>query len=161
MVALGARIFGWVLQRVSSRVKRRKADPKLLLVLEEQTKKKRGALRLCLAAPVIAGDCNLFKLFLRTRFGRLAVSELGVTVRRPLAALLLVLRGREERRQGVGGGVFRMPDIGQAKGGFNRLQQRIVRLKARVLDATHPVVRDGNEHHFVVEVGGSVAVGSR
>jgi hypothetical protein len=37
----------------------------------------------------------------------------------------------EEWRQGVGGGVRRMPHIGQAKGGFNRLQQRKVGVEAQ------------------------------
>ena len=54
-----------------------------------------------------------------------------------------------------------MPHIGQAKGGFNRLQQRIVGLEARILHATHAVVRDGDEHHAIVEVGRIVAVGTR
>jgi len=43
-----------------------------------------------------------------------------------------------------------MPHIGQAKGGFNRPQQRIVGVKPRVLNATHPVVCDGDEHHSKV-----------
>ncbi len=73
----------------------------------------------------------------------------------------LLIRWCKEWRQGVGGGVRRMPHIGQAKGGFNRLQQRIVGLEARILHATHAVVRDGDEHHAIVEVGRIVAVGTR
>jgi hypothetical protein len=56
----------------------------------------------------------------------------------------LALARCKQRRQGVGGGVRRMPHIGQAKGGFNGLQQRIVRVEARILRATYPVVRDGD-----------------
>jgi hypothetical protein len=36
--------------------------------------------------------------------------------------------------------------------GSGVFQQRIVRLKAPVLDATHAVVRNGDEHHVIVEV---------
>jgi hypothetical protein len=67
----------------------------------------------------------------------------------------------KEWRQGVGGGVRRMPHIGQAKGGFNRLQQRIVGLEAGILHATHSVVRDGDEHHLIIEVGRILAIGGR
>ena len=67
----------------------------------------------------------------------------------------------EEWRQGVGGGVRRMSDIGQTKGSFNRLQHRIVGLEACVLHALHPIVRDGDKHHLIVEVYRIVARGGR
>src|ERR1700736_1094365 len=67
----------------------------------------------------------------------------------------------EEGRQRVGGGVSRMPQRGQAKGSFDRLQQRVVGLEARIPDAPHPVVGDGDENYPIVEVGGIVAFGSR
>ena len=54
-----------------------------------------------------------------------------------------------------------MPHIGQAKGSFNCLQQRIVGVEARILHATHSVVRDGDEHHPIVEVDRIVALGGR
>ena len=79
----------------------------------------------------------------------------------PLATLLFVLGRREERRQGIGGSVIRVPEVGQAKGGFNGFQQRIMRLKARVLNPAHTIVRNGDEHHFIIEVSRSVAVGAR
>jgi hypothetical protein len=39
-----------------------------------------------------------------------------------------------------GGSVIRVPEVGQAEGGFKGFQQRIVRLKARALNTTHTVV---------------------
>ena len=79
---------------------------------------KKGASRLCLAAPVIAAG-HIQIVFAN---GAWAVRALSVMLRGPLGALLLVLGWREERRQGFGGGVRGVPEIGQAKGGFNRLQ---------------------------------------
>lgn len=53
------------------------------------------------------------------------------------------------------------PPHAQDRAGQKRLQWSSTvnrRLKARVLNTTHPVVRDGDEHHSIVEIGRSVAV---
>src|SRR5690349_2713792 len=120
---------------------------------------KKGATRHNLAAPILnrCENRNIGQITWPTPF-HLVVwpnqrqRELATTL------LLLVLGRREERCQGIGRGVSRVADIGQAKSGFNSLQQRIVGLKARVPNTTHAVVRNRNEHHFIVEVGRSVAV---
>src|SRR3989442_10602717 len=62
----------------------------------------------------------------------------------PIARLLGVRRG-EKWGQGIGGLISRVTKIGKIEGGLDRLQQRVMRLEARVLNALHAVVRDGDE----------------
>src|SRR5262249_47607483 len=85
----------------------------------------------------------------------------GYTLGIPATRGRLVVGGGEEGRQGGGGWVCRMPQIGQAKGGFNRLQQGKVRMGPRILHASHPIVRNGDEHDPIVEVVRIVALGGR
>src|SRR6266699_6864921 len=108
---------------------------------------------LCLAAPFVVGEQRIqIAVAKSTRIWPCVVAT---------ASYLLAILRYQERRQGVRGGVCRMPKKWQAKSGFNRLQQRKVVVKARVLNAMHSIVRDGDEHHSIVEVGWSVAVGTR
>src|SRR5215472_13408671 len=77
--------------------------------------------------------------------GEIRSSKLSGHVQRSCRKRLLIVLGwREERCQGIGRSVRRVPDIRQAKGGFNRLQQRKVRLKARVVNPTHSIVRNSD-----------------
>ena len=86
-------------------------------------KKKKGRFELlCLAAPVLAVTEGYSHYRRETCGSAEYPTSLVNALRRQLAPLLLILGRREERRQGMGGRVRRVSDIGQAKGGFNRLQ---------------------------------------
>lgn len=123
--------------------------------LEKPMKKKKGALRLSLAAPLLPKRTTIAVANARFRY-RMSYARCGDRL-----DSLLVLGRREERGQSIGRSVFRMANVGQAKGGLNRFQQRVVRLKPRVLNAAHAVIGNGDKYHFIVEVGRSVAVGAR